>query len=672
MAAIETQLRETGNEQDVAAFNRLMREGIAQEEVKMSAKLYVVGVLHKIAMSRGESFDTFIQGLKDSGDLEQAIRDAIIQNAKGTIPLVGADAVTFLQEKLRDIEEVLARLQGMPQNKKALSEVYFLIKDPDTGEVIETYEDIISGAQSELAETLEDLNILYQKLNSQNYTYEDILLSAAEIEEARQYYLHDDGEFERTNGRKERMGRIERLEKGVDFWNTQVALSSGDQAWNDFAVAMRDLQEALRLNAHASWQRAKDDQMAYDAVEKMAMEKYGQTIEQLAQASVTNALAIHNLTVADAQGYGLNDVFSQWGLSVFLTEYNHTAADLNQVGLVALLAQHNLVVADLLKYGKVGVIREYKLNGAMETPQQILGKKIALITEFRTLLQQTIDLVDASKDILVTDYNQFPFIPLARKPGDDPTKVRTIAESRTYWTQDDGEPGAQSKMGRLDRIDESISYLTDVKLAGLVNDQVMLLIDRLIASLEAEKQYYHDHAKDEIDKDEAFLLAIEKGEQPTESMDDVRTRKIAARIAEQTLYQERLSYYEAFDGIGANFWKDGFRENAQMILDWERDQALQALDTYMSMSGFGENNPTNVIAHGGGLTNALESKLDARTSTQVRQLKASKDILERQFLATGENVWLRIEHLMNKLFNYVKIFLPRLKKATPLNQMHIT
>ena len=124
----------------------------------------------------------------------------------------------------------------------------------------------------------------------------------------------------------------------------------------------------------------------------------------------------------------------------------------------------------------------------------------------------------------------------------DESLMFTVAQARAYWYNDDDPQGIQhyaTKMGRFDRINrENIPYWEEVLNNPLLTSPQKALIQRMIDSLRAEANYGLTYAIPEINKDEAFQTQ----NPPSETLSEVRDRKIAARNAEKALFQARERY----------------------------------------------------------------------------------------------------------------------------------
>jgi len=130
------------------------------------------------------------------------------------------------------------------------------------------------------------------------------------------------------------------------------------------------------------------------------------------------------------------------------------------------------------------------------SPSQIIEVARGIEEDKVDLLRIDQQLLQESMTIMVPNLlNRVPVIPIERGPTDDPDLVKTIKESRDHWT------------ARLIEIDEGKAYMQEVLDAGLVTDAAKALIQELMISIEAEKDYYYNHAKNEIDRDEAYQLS---------------------------------------------------------------------------------------------------------------------------------------------------------------------
>ena len=190
-----------------------------------------------------------------------------------------------------------------------------------------------------------------------------------------------------------------------------------------------------------------------------------------------------------------------------------------------------IAIDNMKKYGNSNAAVVFQLTG------NVLNRRLASETNLIVLLNQTISLLQFSLSNYGYDYTGLPIIPIQRTPDQDketdPRKrVYTIAESRAYWASDDRDPTQDKPMGRLQRIDEGIKYIDKITQGPRLSDTAKALFLALKANLQAERNYYDNHAKPEIDADEAF----QKGNPNNESVLQVKARKLAARNVELLLY----------------------------------------------------------------------------------------------------------------------------------------
>ncbi|MEK7856636.1 MAG: hypothetical protein AAB288_11140, partial [Acidobacteriota bacterium] len=212
------------------------------------------------------------------------------------------------------------------------------------------------------------------------------------------------------------------------------------------------------------------------------------------------------------------------------------------------------------------------------TPDEIIADRRSLTVRKIDLIQRDIDMLTLSKTETAPDSTGLPL-----------GSLEEIEEAKKFWLEDDGDAQAAARngtKGRLDRIDEGIKYLQEVIAAGVISDAAVKLVEAFINNLETEKQYYFDYAKIEIEKDQAFQEAARDGKTPAESINDVLARKKAAREAEKAFVSERLSIARQLLALGEDFFKDELSAETLAILDFELEQALQAVEDISDRTGF--------------------------------------------------------------------------------------
>ncbi|MCR4338069.1 MAG: hypothetical protein NUV91_09730, partial [Candidatus Omnitrophica bacterium] len=326
---------------------------------------------------------------------------------------------------------------------------------------------------------------------------------------------------------------------------------------------------------------------------------------------------------------------------------------------------------------------ENAYEAPFESPQAIVAEKIRLTKERIRLRGIDLDLLNRAAEINLPNVDQLDFIPLARKNGDDPEVVHTIAETRDYWERDDKDSTQKEKMSYLARIEASVTYLQSAIDAGLISDTTARLFAERIAILRrisnpsASTDYYRQHAKSEIDQDEAF----QQGNPNNESIDHVVERKLAARQAEKDIYEDLLKNTEVLQGLGSGFLKPNADEAVKALLDFEHQQTLAAIDAVFSRHGLGPNNPTmNIVKEDMGDLNrsqmdrAQEERIIAIAKNErdalreeLRKLLTLRVELARKYDAIVE--WLLINVSLIGLNEYnslqVKEYIRRLSFAPP-------
>ncbi|MFA5087839.1 MAG: hypothetical protein WC552_02255, partial [Candidatus Omnitrophota bacterium] len=253
------------------------------------------------------------------------------------------------------------------------------------------------------------------------------------------------------------------------------------------------------------------------------------------------------------------------------------------------------------------------------TPYEILAEDYIRSQERKiNLLKENINMLGRSENILAPNYAGLPLIPLEipKNPNADVdlTDIYTIQQSRDYWLVNDNDPAAKLEgvMGRLDRIKKGIEYFKETIKSGRLSDKAQKLLKQFIGNLEFETQYYIDFAEDEINKDEAFQLAVQSGNEPAEMDKEIIARKKAARGAEKEIYVQRKSIVEQLLALGINIYNEKLAGDIQKIADFERRNGHRALNTVLNRMGSGRN-PLE------GITAQLRDLLGAQQDEQAQR-----------------------------------------------------
>ncbi|HOX53826.1 MAG TPA: glycogen/starch synthase, partial [Candidatus Omnitrophota bacterium] len=163
-----------------------------------------------------------------------------------------------------------------------------------------------------------------------------------------------------------------------------------------------------------------------------------------------------------------------------------------------------------------------------------------------TYYTNLISVINQAMALEIPDYSNLRLIPIDPVPGHP--EIYTVAQVRAYWNTDDGlyavsrqdtiPENDKDMMGRLDRITlEDIPYWQDRLANPDATDAERAAIQRQIQSLNREYNYGHDIVLPEAYADEQYQLT----QGASETGSQVKARKMAARLEEAALWDERAS-----------------------------------------------------------------------------------------------------------------------------------
>ena len=223
----------------------------------------------------------------------------------------------------------------------------------------------------------------------------------------------------------------------------------------------------------------------------------------------------------------------------------------------------------------VHLVKErYGIDTAFEVPQSIINNSITIEEKKVELLKAEFILLVDSGGIRVTDFGKLPLIPLEwdeekeRRP--QPSNVFLIDEVISYWLTDDRDLSQPTVMGRLDRIDAGITYFNRIIDNPDVSEAAKAIFRRFIANLQREKTYYDEHAKEEINKDRAFQVAIANGQAPNETSEAILGRKGRGLTELLSIKVDRLALIGELGELGPGIFVDDLGEKIQDIVQRHR------------------------------------------------------------------------------------------------------
>jgi len=221
-------------------------------------------------------------------------------------------------------------------------------------------------------------------------------------------------------------------------------------------------------------------------------------------------------------------------------------------------------------------------------------------------------------------------IPIERKPGQDPEKVKTIAEVKEYWHVDDKMPRAKEKKGRYSRTTESQTYLGTVVShngdngPGPLSQQTVDLVNQFIPTLTTEREF-HDNQEWGVHKQVEKDYALQTG-QSNETQMQIIERKLDYFRFNRDILAERLRIVEQINTLIANkqYFKEGQGEEISRILDQETKNALASLKAVDDRTGEGRDPSFAMLTEG--LLPMIQAEITNLRS--IRDLNEAKEKYE--------------------------------------------